>query len=100
MDIIFVPLLTVIIKIIDLYQFLLIVYVIMGWLEVFNVLNRYNRFVYSIHTVLFRLIEPLLSPIRRFLPDLGGVDFSPLVLIFGTYFIQGVLEKIVHRFPA
>lgn len=100
MDIIFVPLLTVIIKIIDLYQFLLIIYVIMGWLEAFNVLNRYNRLVYSIHTVLFRLIEPVLSPIRRFLPDLGGVDFSPLVLIFGAYFIQGVLIKIVHKFPA
>lgn len=100
MDIIFVPLLTVIIKIIDLYQFLLIIYVIMGWLEAFNVLNRYNRLVYSIHTVLFRLIEPVLSPIRRFLPDLGGVDFSPLVLIFVIYFIQGVLLKIVHRFPA
>lgn len=100
MDIIFVPLLTVIIKIIDLYQFLLIIYVIMGWLEAFNVLNRYNRLVYSIHTVLFRLIEPVLSPIRRFLPDFGGVDFSPLVLIFVIYFVQGVLLKIVHRFPA
>lgn len=100
MDIIFVPLLTVVIKIIDLYQFLLIIYVIMGWLEAFNVLNRYNRLVYSIHTVLFRLIEPVLSPIRRFLPDLGGIDFSPLVLIFVIYFIQGVLLKIVHRFPA
>ena len=100
MDIIFVPLLTVIIRMINLYQFLLIVYVIMGWLEAFNVLNRYNRVVYSVHTVLFRLIEPLLSPFRRFLPELGGVDFSPLVLVFGTYFVQGVLEKIVHKFPA
>ncbi len=100
MDILFVPLFTVLIKIVDLYQFLLIIYVILGWLEVFNVINRYNRFVYSLHTILFRLIEPALTPIRRFLPDMGGIDFSPLVLIFGLYFIQGVLEKIVHKFPA
>jgi YggT family protein len=100
MDILFVPLFTVLIKIVDLYQFFLIIYVVLGWLEVFNVVNRYNRFVYGIHTILFRLIEPVLTPIRRFLPDMGGIDFSPLVLIFGLYFIQGVLEKIVHKFPA
>lgn len=100
MDIVFIPLLTVLVKAIDLYQFLLLVYVIMGWLEVFNILNRYNRAVYSVHTVLFRLIEPALSPIRRFLPDWGGVDFSPLVLIFALYFVQMVLGQIIHKFPA
>ena len=98
MDIIFVPLLSVIIRIIDLYQFLLIVYVIFGWLEAFNILNRYNQFVYAVQGIFYRLYEPVLMRIRRFLPDMG-LDFSPIILLFALYFIQGVLTKILFKFP-
>ncbi len=99
MDVIFIPLLTVVVKGIGLYQFLVFVYIILGWLEAFNVVNRYNQFVYTLHTFLFRIIEPLLSPLRRFLPYPNGIDFSPMVLIFIIYFVQGVLERILYKFP-
>lgn len=98
MDIIFVPLLSVLIRIIDLYQFLLIIYVIFSWLESFNVINRYNQFVYAMQGIFYRLYEPILMRIRRFLPDLG-LDFSPLILLFSLYFAQGVLAKILQKFP-
>ncbi|MCX7338558.1 MAG: YggT family protein [Alphaproteobacteria bacterium] len=99
MDIILVPLLAVVVKIIDLYRWLLIIYVIMGWLEAFGIVNRYNQFIYGLHTFLFRIIEPALVPIRRFMPNMGDIDLSPLALVFGLYLIQGVFIKILQKFP-
>ena len=100
MDVFFIPFLSVAIKVIGLYQLFVFVYVILGWLEAFNVVNRYNQFVYTLHTFLFRLIEPALVVLRRFLPNVGGLDISPVVLILIIYFIQGVIERILYRFAA
>jgi YggT family protein len=99
MDVIFIPLLNVGLKIIGLYQFLVIVYVILGWLESLNILNRYNQVVYTIHTFLFKVIEPVLVHIRKFTPNFGSVDISPIILFFIIYFIQEVITKILHKFP-
>ncbi len=67
--------------VIDLYMWVVIVWVIMSWLISFQVVNTRNRFVYVVSDFLHRLTEPALRPIRRFVPNVGGLDLSPLVLI-------------------
>lgn len=99
MDIILVPLLYVILKILDLFQFFLIVHIAISWLENFNIINRYNRFVYLAQNFFFQIYEPILARIRRFMPNLGGIDLAPLALIFTLYFVQGVLARIIQKFP-
>ncbi len=65
----------------DIYTWILIASAIFSWLYAFNVINSSNRFVASIGDFLYRVTEPALRPIRRFLPDLGGIDISPIVLL-------------------
>ena len=77
--------------IITLYVYIIIAGAIMSWLIAFNVINRYNQFVRSLWLGLNALTEPVLRPIRRLLPDLGGIDISPLVLILICFFIQSVV---------
>ena len=89
-----IPLLNVFDAILDLLRYFLIAYIILGWLEAFDIINRYNKFVYSIHNFLFRILEPILTKIRRFLPDLGGIDLSPVVFILGIVFLRGVIAQV------
>ena len=79
-------------RIIDVYFYILIINIILSWLIAFNVLNTYNRFVSMILYATQRLTNPLLNPIRRFLPNLGGLDISPIVLILLLFFIQDSLR--------
>ena len=67
--------------ILSIYVWVLIIWVIVSWLVAFNVINTYNRFVAMLMDFLYRVTEPALRPIRRILPDLGGIDISPLILI-------------------
>jgi YggT family protein len=76
---------------ITLYVYIIIAGAVMSWLIAFNVVNPYNQFVRSIWQGLNALTEPLLRPIRRWMPDLGGIDISPVVLIIACWFIQGVV---------
>ena len=76
---------------IDLYIWVFIISAILSWLTAFNVVNTGNRFVYMVTNTLYRLTEPLLRPIRRYMPDLGGLDISPLVAIIGLIFVQRVV---------
>lgn len=98
MDIILIPLLNVVQIALSLYWWAVLLYVIIGWLEQFNVINRYNQFVYSMHTFLFRIVEPALLPLRRILPNLGAIDISPILLILIIHFLQGVLFMITAKF--
>jgi YggT family protein len=75
---------------------LVIAMVIMSWLLAFNVLNNSNSVVRQINYGLHRLTEPLLGPIRRRMPDLGGIDISPIVLLLGLMFIQQMLHEYVR----
>lgn len=75
----------------DLYVWVLIISAILSWLIAFNVVNTRNRAVYVISDVLYRLTEPALRPIRNVLPNLGGVDLSPVVLILIVMFIQRLI---------
>jgi YggT family protein len=86
-------------SLITLYIYVIIASAVMSWLIAFNVVNPYNQFVRSIWQGLNALTEPLLRPIRRWMPDLGGIDISPVVLILLCAFVQSVvienLKKLV-----
>lgn len=77
----------------DIYKWCLIVYVVMSWLIAFNVVNIHNRFVFTVNDFLFKITEPALRPIRRFMPNLGGVDLAPLILILLIWFAQDLLVR-------
>ena len=83
--------------VIDLYTWVLIIWVIMSWLIAFNVINTRNRAVYLIGDFLNRVTEPALRPIRRVIPNLGGIDLSPLVLILLLYFVRNLLFEYWPR---
>lgn len=77
--------------VITLYVYIVIAGAVMSWLIAFNVVNAYSPFVRALWQALNAMTEPLLRPIRRVLPDLGGIDISPLVLILTCFFIQSVV---------
>ena len=81
-------LLYLIIQIINLFQFVLIVYIILTSIVNFNVINTGNRFVYSILDALYRLCEPSLNFVRRYLPNFGVIDLSPIVVYLALWFIK------------
>ncbi len=74
-----------------LYWWIIIASAIFSWLYAFNVVNPRNQFVGSVGNMLFRLTEPALRPIRRYMPDLGGIDISPIVLLLIIYFVRQLL---------
>jgi YggT family protein len=78
-------------SLITLYIYVIIASAVMSWLIAFNVVNPYNQFVRSIWQALNAVTEPLLRPIRRWMPDLGGIDISPVVLILLCAFVQTVV---------
>jgi YggT family protein len=82
------PILWLILTILDIYFWILIAMVVMSWLVAFNIINNHNNFVRQVNYALFRLTEPVLAPIRRFLPDLGGLDISPIIAIIALQFIR------------
>jgi len=98
MDVIAVPLLRLLIGLIDLYMWIVIISVIMSWLVAFNVINTSNRFVYMVMDLVYRATEPALNKIRRYMPNLGGLDLSPIVLIFILIFIKDLLFRVLLRF--
>lgn len=76
---------------IALYVWIIIAGVILSWLMAFNVVNAYNPFVRTLWGALNAVTEPLLRPIRRMMPDLGGIDLSPIILLLSCYFVQSVV---------
>ena len=80
------PFLWLILTVINVYFWIILAMVVMSWLIAFGIINRSNPYVRQIGQALERLTEPLLRPIRRMLPDLGGIDISPIVLLIGMQF--------------
>jgi YggT family protein len=78
-------------SLIQLYIYVIIAGAVMSWLIAFNVVNAYSPIVRSIWQALNALTEPLLRPIRRVMPDLGGIDISPVILILACWFLQAVV---------
>ena len=81
--------------VLDLYLWIIIIDAILSWLIAFNVVNSYNRLVATIGDVTRRLTDPVLRPIRKIVPVIGGVDLSPMVLIFGIIFIKSFLRRLM-----
>jgi YggT family protein len=94
MDVILGPLFWLATTVIDLFIWALIVGAVLSWLVAFNVVNTRNRFVYAVGDFLHRVTEPALRPVRNILPNLGGIDLSPLVLILLLIFVKQILERL------
>ncbi len=95
MRVVLIPLYDVVSIAIQLYIWALIISAVLSWLVAFNVINTRNRFIHTVSDTLYRITDPALRPIRRVLPDLGGVDISPIILILILYFVQNVLRELV-----
>ena len=84
-----------VLQILKLYSYGVIANVIISWLIAFNVLNTQNRFVYSILEFTYRLTDPILNKIRRFLPNLGNLDISPIILLLLIWFIEMCMKLYI-----
>ena len=82
-------------QILNIYEWIVIIHVILSWLVSFNILNTQNRFVYSILEMTYRLTEPMLNRIRRFLPNLGSLDISPIILLLLIWFIEMCMKLYI-----
>lgn len=85
------PFVELLVTIIHLYNYVLFAWLILSWLISLGIVNRYQPAVQQINLALFRLTDPLLRPIRKHLPDLGGIDISPIILILLLGFIEHTL---------
>ena len=92
-----ISLLGLIVQIINLFQFILIIYIIGTWLVNFNVINTNNRLVFTIMDAMYRLCEPSLHFVRRYLPAFGSLDLSPIVVYLGLWFIKSLLIEYWPR---
>jgi YggT family protein len=90
-----IALIQTIVMALDIYWWIIIASAIFSWLYAFNVVNSRNQFVGSVGNMLYRLTEPALRPIRRFMPDLGGIDISPIILLLILFFIRQFLVTTV-----
>ena len=90
--------LLLLIQIINLFQFILVIYIIATWLINFNIINTSNRLVYTIMEAMYRLCEPSLNFVRKYLPTFGSVDLSPIVVYLGLWFIKSLLIEYWPRY--
>ena len=84
-----------VLQVLKLYSYVVIANVIISWLIAFNVLNTQNRFVYSILELTYRLTDPILIRIRRFLLNLGSLDISPIILLLLIWFIEMCMKLYI-----
>ncbi len=84
-------------KILEIYVFIVFAMVIMSWLIGFNVVNMRNRFVATVADILARLTDPVLRPIRRLIPSVGGLDLSPIILLLLVWFLRNLLQEYFLR---
>ncbi len=82
-------------QILKLYSYVVVANVVISWLIAFNVLNTGNRFVYAILELSYRLTDPILVKIRRFLPNLGALDISPIILLLLIWFIEMCMKLYI-----
>ena len=93
-----ISLLGLIIQIINLFQFILVIYIIGTWLVNFNIINTGNRFVYILMDAMYRLCEPSLNLVRRYLPSFGSIDLSPIVVYLALWFLKSLLIEYWPRY--
>jgi YggT family protein len=88
--------LDIVLIVLDLYVWLLIASAILSWLIAFNVINTRNQFVSAVAEFLYRITEPVLSPIRNRLPSMGGLDISPVIVILIILFLQRIIAYYIY----
>ena len=84
-----------VLQVLKIYTYVVIGNVVISWLIAFNILNTSNRFVYSVLELTYRLTDPILNRIRRFLPNLGAFDISPIILLLLIWFIEMCMKLYV-----
>jgi len=93
-----VALINITVLMLELYKWVLIISAVISWLTAFDVINNRNRFVLAMENFSYKLTEPVLRHIRRFIPIIGGLDLSPLALIFAIIFLQSFLRNLMGSF--
>ena len=88
--------LDIILLILDLYWWIVIAMIIMSWLISFNVINTRNLFVEAVWRILNQLTEPVLRPIRKIMPNISGLDLSPIILFIIIFFIQRIIAYYIY----
>jgi YggT family protein len=89
--------LEIVLMLLDIYWWVVLAMIILSWLFAFNIINGRNQFVDAVWRVLTALTEPVLKPIRRVIPTIGGLDLSPIVLFIAIYFVQRVI--VIYIYP-
>lgn len=90
------PIVAAIDLVLQLYEYVLVAMIVFSWLHAFGVVNTRNQAVATIGDVLYRLTEPVLAPIRRIMPNLGGLDLSPIVVFLGIFVVRQYLMILVR----
>ena len=85
-------------QIINIYEWIVIIHVILSWLVAFNILNTQNRLVYSILDFTYRATNPILEKIKNYIPNLGQIDIAPVVLLLGLWFIKLCMQLYLRPF--
>ena len=88
--------LDIVLLVLQIYIWLLIAAAVLSWLVAFNVVNTRNQVVHMVGDMLYRLTEPVLRPIRNLLPNLGGIDVSPVILILIILFLENVIVRYIY----
>ncbi len=81
-------------SIITIYLWIIIINAVLSWLVAFNILNTQNRFVFAILDATYKLTDPVLNKIRNFIPNLGSIDISPVILILILMFLRNIIFEI------
>ncbi len=89
--------LEIILMLLNIYWWVVLAMIIFSWLYAFNIINGRNQFVDSVWRVLTSLTDPVLRPIRRVIPAIGGLDLSPIVLFIAIYFVERVI--VIYIYP-
>jgi len=90
-------LLGLIIQIINLYKLVLLIYIVATWLINFNIINTSNRFVYNVIEILYKLCEPSLRLVKKYVPNFGNIDISPIIVYLLLWFLQNLLIEYWPR---
>jgi YggT family protein len=88
--------LDIVLLVLQIYIWLLIAAAVLSWLVAFNVVNTRNQVVHMVGDMLYRLTEPVLRPIRNLLPNLGGIDISPVIVILIILFLENVIIRYIY----
>jgi YggT family protein len=92
------PIAALLIEVLEIYKWIVIAAVIVSWLTAFNVINQYNNFVRTVLRILIALTDPVFRQVRRVIPPIGGLDFSPIVVFVVIWFLQYTISWASFRY--